>query len=118
MSYQTFYVVNPLREVLLGLPALEILGIVKFADAVSSGNLQYEAHFPDMFHSLGTMPGQYTIRLQPGVIPCAINAPRRVRIALRGPLKREIQRMECMGIIRKVDNPTQSYALSRTCPIR
>lgn len=59
-----------------------------------------------MSRSLGTIPGEYTIRLQPGAIPYAITAPRRVPIPLMKRLKQEIERLVRMGIIRKVDGPT------------
>lgn len=104
---QTCYVVSPLRDVLLGLPALEALGVVKFADSLTADQERYEVLFPHADCSLGTFPGVYTIRLQPGAIPHAITVPRRVPIPLMGKLKQEIERLVRMGIIRKVDGPTE-----------
>lgn len=67
-SHQTCYVVSPLRHVLLGLPALEELG-VKFVDSVAHKEPSYEVLYPQVFNNLGTMPGEYTIRLKPDAVP-------------------------------------------------
>ncbi|XP_077531088.1 uncharacterized protein LOC144143160 [Haemaphysalis longicornis] len=61
---QTVYVVESLQCVLLGLPAIEALGVVKFVDAVD--DKQYEYLYPQLFRGLGTMPGEYTIRMKEG----------------------------------------------------
>ncbi|XP_070377458.1 uncharacterized protein [Dermacentor albipictus] len=48
---QTCYVISPLRDVLLGLQALEALGIVKFADSLTADKQRYETLFPRMSRS-------------------------------------------------------------------
>ncbi|XP_042146534.1 uncharacterized protein LOC121835999 [Ixodes scapularis] len=42
VSMQTVYVVSPLRQVLLGLPAIEALGVVNFIDGVSLDKQNYD----------------------------------------------------------------------------
>lgn len=59
------------------------------------------------FAALRTMSGEYKICLQTDGVPCTITVPRRVPVPLRKALKRDIERMERMGVIRKVDGPTE-----------
>lgn len=75
-----------MRHVLLGLPALEALGVVKFLDSVASKKSDYEVLCPQVFNNLGTMPGEYTIRLHPDAVPFAVSAPRRIPIPLQEPV--------------------------------
>ncbi|XP_070382430.1 uncharacterized protein [Dermacentor albipictus] len=72
---QTLDVVESLQCVLLGLPAIEALGVVKFLDVVD--NKQFEHMYPQLFSGLGMMSGEYTIRVKEGAIPFAIFVPRR-----------------------------------------
>lgn len=90
---QICYVVSPLRDVLFGLPALEALGVLKFANSLTAGKERYEVLFPQADYSLGTVRREYKIRLQPGAIPHAISVPRRVPIPLMRKLKQEIERL-------------------------
>lgn len=103
---QTVYVVSPLRSILLGLPALEALELIKFADSVSSATA-IEASYPQLFGSLGAMKGEYNIRLKPNSVPFAIPVARRIALPLRDRVKQELERMERDDVIRKVDEPTE-----------
>ncbi|XP_075726431.1 uncharacterized protein LOC142768344 [Rhipicephalus microplus] len=105
---QTVYVVSPLRSILLGLPALEALELIKFADSVSSATA-IEASYPQLFGSLGAMQGEYNIRLKPNSVPFAISVARRIALPLRDRVKQELERMERDDVIRKVDEPTEWY---------
>lgn len=102
---QTVYVVESLQCVLLGLPAIEALGVIKFVDAVD--DKQYEYMYPQLFRGLGTMPGEYTIRMKEGAVPFAIFTPRRIPIPLKDPIKLELDKMVESEVIRKVDGPTK-----------
>lgn len=102
---QTLYVVESLQCVLLGLPAIEALGVVKFLDVVE--DKQYEYMYPQLFSGLGTMSGEYTIRMKQGAIPFAIFAPRRIPIPLKNSIKVELAKMVKSHVIRKVDGPTK-----------
>ena len=48
--------------------------------------------------------------LTPGSTPYAITTPRRVALPLMPKVKEELQRMEKLGVISKVDIPTDWYA--------
>ena len=59
-----------------------------------------------MFNGLGKLEGEYTIKLQDNAKPFAITTPRRVPIPLLKPVKEELERMEEMGIISPIHEPT------------
>ncbi|XP_046544508.1 uncharacterized protein K02A2.6-like [Haliotis rubra] len=61
--------------------------------------------YADVFEGLGLFPGEHSIRTNPEILP-AVNAPRNVPVALRNKVKEEIERMENIGVLIKVDEPT------------
>lgn len=62
--------------------------------------------YPNLFKCLGEMEGEFSIKLKPGVTPHAITTPRRVALPLMKKVKEELARMENLGVISKVDIPT------------
>ena len=62
--------------------------------------------YPNLFKGLGTIMGEYHISLQDGAKPFAISTPRRVPLALLPKVKQELERMEAMGVITRVEQPT------------
>ena len=62
--------------------------------------------FPKVFQGLGTLGGEYDIKLQPGAKPFALFTPRHVPIPLRQSVTEELVRMEKAGVISKVSEPT------------
>ena len=61
--------------------------------------------YPECFKGIGAFPGTYHIQLRDDAVP-VIHPPRRVPEALREPLRQELRRMQELGIIRKVDRPS------------
>ena len=61
--------------------------------------------FPDQFTGIGQFPGKYTIQLHHDVHPM-IHAPRKCPIALHPMVKEYLNKMECLGVITHVDEPT------------
>ncbi|CAB4027042.1 Hypothetical predicted protein [Paramuricea clavata] len=55
---------------------------------------------------LGCLEGEYHIKTNPNVTP-VVHAPRKVPYALRDKLKTELDRMENLGVIEKVVEPTE-----------
>ena len=49
----------------------------------------------------------YSIKLKPGAQPHAIYAPRNVPLPLRGKVQEELSRMQSVGVISRVDQPTE-----------
>ena len=82
---QNIYVVRGIHKALLGNPAIDAL---------------------DLFNGLGKMEGPYTITLKENAQPFAVNVPRRVALPLMEKTKRELKRMEALGVISKVEQPT------------
>ncbi|KAJ8871600.1 hypothetical protein PR048_027927 [Dryococelus australis] len=87
------YVVQGLKEPLLGWSAIESLGILN--------------GYSKLFEGLGLMAATYTIRLKNDAVPVSLHAPRRVALPLQPKLKQEIDRLVNMGIISPVDRPTE-----------
>ena len=60
--------------------------------------------FPDQFQGIGQFPGEYKIQLCHDAHP-VIHAPRKCPIALRPKVKEHLNKMECLGVITRVDEP-------------
>ena len=61
--------------------------------------------FPDQFLGIGRFPGKYKIQLQHDVHP-VIHAPCKCPITLHPKVKEHLNKMECLGVITHVDEPT------------
>ena len=61
--------------------------------------------YPDVFEGTGKLEGQYTLEVIDGATP-VVYAPRRVPVALKGKLKEELDRLQSLGIIEQVTDPT------------
>ena len=77
---------------------------MSLVEPVSESNIAKQ--FPRLFKGLGKMEGCYEIRLKDDVKPFALSTPRRVALPLLSKVKAELQRMENMGVITKIDEPT------------
>ena len=62
--------------------------------------------FPKLFQGLGTLKGDYQIQLKPDAKPFALYTSRNVPIPLCEKVKQELEHMEKLGVISKVDKPT------------
>ena len=104
-----FVVVHRDVQAILGLAACERLNLVKRVLVVESeGETVYDElmeEYSDLFQGLGCLPGEHTIRVDKNVPP-VINPCRKVPFALQKPLKTELDRMESLNVIEKIDEPT------------
>ena len=125
-----WYIADTDGPAILGLPASQKLGVVIMNCAVHSGapfpqhqhvnekpattaqelpiikdleGLRQE--YPDRFEGIGCFSGKYHITLKPDAKP-VIHAPRKCPIAMRPHVKAELDRLEGLKVIRKVDEPT------------
>ena len=101
------YVVKGLSQPLLGRKSISDLGLVKrIATVDSSTAFSPKDQFPSLFQGLGRLEGEYTIQLHDDAKPFALTTPRRVAIPLMKSVQRELKRMEELGVIVKVNQPT------------
>ncbi|XP_014676649.1 PREDICTED: uncharacterized protein K02A2.6-like [Priapulus caudatus] len=75
------------------------LGIVSVVGSV-------EKKFPSLFTGLGKLETPYEIKLREDVRPYAISAPRRIPLPLLPRVKEELSRLQAIGVISSVEEPT------------
>ena len=102
-----FYVVDTTQDPILGLSASQELGIIKIVLNIMQGSAsdQLIMMYPKLFKGLGCLKAPYHIQTDPSVIP-VITPCRNHPVAIRDRLKQTLNEMEAMGVIRKVDQPT------------
>eukprot|EP00731_Ephydatia_muelleri_P004849 Em0002g1025a len=101
------YVVSNLKTNLLGLPAIRKLDLLGSLGGVTEYAMDIYNQFPKLFQGLGTLGGEYTIKLKNDAQPFALYTARHIPIPLQKQVKTELDRMEAMGVISKVTEPTQ-----------
>ena len=115
---QDVYVVSELKSGLLGRTASVALGLVArvagINAAVSQENVKEQ--FPQLFSGLGKLNGEYKIKLNPDAKPYSLSTPRRIPLPLMAKVKKELKRMEDLGVISKVEQPTDWCAGMVTVP--
>jgi len=100
------FVVEGLLQPLLGLPAIESLHLLSRINMASvADNVVHQ--YPDLFSGLGSLAVDYHIQLKESAKPFALCTPRRVALPLLPKVKAELTRMEDMGVISKVEAPTE-----------
>ena len=100
---------------LLGKPAINALDMLRlnaepelsYCSLSSQEGQDILNDFPEVFQGLGNIKGApIHIEIQEGATPYHLSTPRHVALPLLDPLKKELDRMEKMGVIRKVEEPT------------
>ena len=104
---QPVFVIQKLATPLLGLPAIEALHLAYTVDTVQGQTVDIKSLYPKVFTGLGCLQGMYKIKLTEEAKPYALSLPRRVPIPLIDKVKEEIQRMETLGVIAPIDEPTE-----------
>ena len=89
---------------MLGLPVIKALEIIRGINAITQS---IPDQYPTLFSGLRTFKGEYTIKLQPNAKPFCLFIPRNVPLPLREKVQKEIQRMEKLGVISRVEEPIQ-----------
>ena len=84
----------------------EVVSISHIATVDNADNLTPPERFPQLFEGLGKLQGCYRIKLRDGAAPHALSTPRRVAIPLLRSVELELKRMEDMGVIVKIQEPT------------
>ena len=104
-SREVIYVVRGLESNLLGFSAIQNLRLIKRVDSVGITDT-VKQRFAKVFKGLGTLGEEYKIQLKENATPYSLYTPRNVPLPLREKVKEELERMESMGVISKVDQPT------------
>ena len=105
-SEETIFVVQGLKMNLLGLPAITALQLAHRIQATST-DVSIPDQFLNVFQGLGNFGDPYKIKLREGAKPYALHTPRHIPIPLRQQVKEELDRMERIGVISQVEEPTQ-----------
>jgi len=100
-----FYVVDTTQDPILGLSASQELDIIKIVLNITQDSDRFIQTYPKLFKGLGCLKEPYHIQTDPSVSP-VITPCRNHPVAIRGRLKQTLDEMEEMGVIRKVDQPT------------
>ncbi|XP_046544509.1 uncharacterized protein K02A2.6-like [Haliotis rubra] len=103
-SAEDFIVLDTEGPPIIGLQTCLRLNILQLPCTVDKQR-EVMDEYADVFEGLGLFPGEHSIRTNPEILP-AVNAPRNVPVALRNKVKEEIERMENIGVLIKVDEPT------------
>ena len=72
--------------------------------------------YSSVFEGLGNLGEPYSIQLKEGAKPHALFTARNVPFALHPKVQQELQRMQQLGVITKVDQPTPWCAGMVTVP--
>lgn len=102
-SSQVIFVIRGLKNNLLAIKALQLLSKV---EAVGGEKVDVQGRFGKLFQGIGNFGEEYTIKLQDGARPHTLFTPRNVPIPLHRKVREELDRMEKLGVISKVDDPT------------
>ena len=108
---QNIYVVRGMHKSLLGKPAIDSLQLISRVESVEGGDsvgaVDYHTEYPELFDGLGRMEGRpYETALKDDVQPYAVHVPRRVALPLMDRTRQELDRMVKMGVIIRVEQPT------------
>lgn len=74
--------------------------------AVTSNDVLSE--YEDVFQGIGCLEGEHSIKIDENITP-KIHPPREVPVMLRDRLKAELDRMEKLQVIRKIEEPTKCF---------
>ena len=103
--YEDIYVIRNLGVSLLSRHASEGLNIVCFLGEIKE-EFALQEDFPRLFSGLGKVKGEYHIKLMEGAQPYSVTTPRRIPLPLMPKVKEELKRLQNLGVIMPVDDPT------------
>ena len=87
------------------MPAIRALHLIPEVNVITEEQ-DWVRKFPGLFQGLGTLGEEYTIRLRENATPFVLSTPCNVPLPLREKVKKELERMEQLGVVRKVQEHT------------
>ena len=117
-SQQTIHAVRRLTTNLLGLPAIISLNLASRVDTTTVADYKslVEECFPKVFRGLGNLGEPYVIKLTQDAVLHAIYTPGTVALPMRPRVQEELDQMELIGVISRVEEPTQWLAAMVAIP--
>ena len=103
-TVEEVFVIRSLHTALLGRSASVKLGLVARLDSISMQTVRDS--YPKLCTGLGMIEQPYTIKLKPDAVPYSLKTPRRIPLPLMPKVKNELERMEKIGVISRVEEPT------------
>ena len=100
-STETVFIVSGLKMNFLAIKSLQLLQQVSSVFLLEQ---TIREKFPMVFQGLGTLGAPYTIK---GAQPYAFVCPSNIPFALRDKVRDELHRMESMGVIKKITEPSE-----------
>ena len=104
---QDIFVVKQLKHNLLGLPAIKALHLLAVLNNLETDPaVGIKQQFSSLFTGLGTLQGDYEIRIKPDAKPFSLGTSRNIPLPLRDKVKQALSEMEAQGVISRVQQPT------------
>ena len=103
-----FHVIDSNESPILGLKACQELNLIHRVDKIKLTTMEsIMQDYSDVFDNktLGCLPVQHTINLKEGAKP-VVHALRKIPVAIRNKVKEEPDRMQHLGVIHPVEEPT------------
>ena len=97
--------VKGLKHPLLGRPTIQALNVLPHTDSVTEES-EFITKYPTVFSGLGQYGTEYRIEIKPNARSWALSTPMRVAVPYLQKVKEELTRMESLGVISRVDSPT------------
>ena len=99
--------VKQLKHNLLGLLAIKALHLLSVLDNLECyPTTAIKQEFPSLFTGLGTLQGDYEIRVKPDTEPFSLDTARNIPLPLHDKIKQELDPMEAQGATSEVQQPT------------
>ena len=103
---QTVFVVKDLKNNLLGLPAITSLNLISRMNSIHCNADEIKKLYPHLFQGLGSLGEEYEIKLKEDSKPFSLHTARNVPLPLRSKVQKELRRMESLGVISPVSEPS------------
>nr|XP_037291865.1 uncharacterized protein K02A2.6-like [Rhipicephalus microplus] len=104
--HEDIYVLDQICTPLLSKPVIKKPQMLTFVNAVAD-KVNPKEEFPAVFKGPGKLLTERRIQLQPGAKAFALSSPRCIPISLYEKTKLELQRMQKLGVVSPVDEPTK-----------
>lgn len=101
---ETVYIARHVHTALLERSVSCRLGLVACLDGITLETLKET--YPKLCTWLGEVRWPYAIKLRPGAVPFSLKTPRRIPLPLMDKVKQELSRMERLGVICTIEEPT------------